>query len=153
MTLNYLKKATKTSSTDDSKTKDIVQNLRRDSRSESINHSRVNRPWGSYEIIDAGFGFQVKRLNVKVGASLSLQKHKYRAEHWIVVNGTATVTKGDEQLVISENGYINIPVGELHRIENFGENPVEIIEIQTGSYLGEDDIVRYEDKYGRDGRK
>ena len=132
--------------------KDIVQNLRRDSRSESINHSRVNRPWGSYEIIDAGFGFQVKRLNVKVGASLSLQKHKYRAEHWIVVNGTATVTKGDEQLVISENGYINIPVGELHRIENFGENPVEIIEIQTGSYLGEDDIVRYEDKYGRDGR-
>jgi mannose-6-phosphate isomerase-like protein (cupin superfamily) len=112
-------------------------------------HRRVNRPWGSYESIDQSDRFQVKRITVNPGASLSLQMHHHRAEHWIVVKGTARITKGDETLVLSENQSTYIPLGVKHRLENPGLIPLELIEVQSGAYLGEDDIVRFEDRYGR----
>jgi mannose-1-phosphate guanylyltransferase / mannose-6-phosphate isomerase len=129
--------------------KEIVNLLKMSSRDEHLMHRRVHRPWGSYEGIDSGDRFQVKRLIVKPGAAISLQLHHHRAEHWIVVRGTARVTRGDEVILISENQSTYIPLGMKHRLENPGHIPLEIIEVQSGSYLGEDDIVRFEDRYNR----
>lgn len=127
----------------------IVEQLKKQGRSEALLHRRVNRPWGAYEGIDVGERFQVKRITVNPGASLSLQKHHHRAEHWIVVRGTAQVTCGSKALTLTENQSTYIPLGEVHRLENPGCIPLELIEVQSGSYLGEDDIVRLEDNYGR----
>jgi len=129
--------------------KALVDRLKAAGRSEVLHHRRVYRPWGSYESIDAGERFQVKRIVVKPGASLSLQMHHHRAEHWIVVRGTARVTRGEEEFLLSENQSTYIPLGVVHRLENPGTIPLELIEVQSGSYLGEDDIVRFEDRYGR----
>ncbi|PKN13231.1 MAG: mannose-1-phosphate guanylyltransferase/mannose-6-phosphate isomerase [Deltaproteobacteria bacterium HGW-Deltaproteobacteria-4] len=129
--------------------KEIVQQLKLQSRSEAILHRRVARPWGSYECIDSAERFQVKRIIVKPGATLSLQMHHHRAEHWIVVCGTAAITRGEETFILSENQSTYIPLGVSHRLENPGKIPLELIEVQSGSYLGEDDIVRFEDVYGR----
>lgn len=131
--------------------KKIVQQLEKKGRGEGTLHRLVHRPWGWYDSIDAGPRFQVKRIMVKPKASLSLQKHHHRAEHWIVVSGTAEVTCGERKLLISENQSTYIPLGEVHRLANPGTIPLEIIEVQSGSYLGEDDIVRYDDTYGRTG--
>ena len=129
--------------------KKIVDWLNEQGRDERLFHRRVYRPWGSYEGVDAGERFQVKRIIVNPGASLSLQMHHHRAEHWIVVNGTAAVTCGDKEFLLSENESTYIPIGATHRLENPGTIPCELIEVQSGSYLGEDDIVRFEDKYNR----
>ncbi len=129
--------------------KEIVNRLKKDKREECKVHRRVYRPWGSYEGIDTGSRFQVKRLTVKPGAQLSLQLHHHRAEHWVVVKGTARVTCGDQVFNLHENESTYIPMGERHRLENPGTIPLEVIEIQSGSYLGEDDIVRFEDVYDR----
>jgi mannose-1-phosphate guanylyltransferase/mannose-6-phosphate isomerase len=127
----------------------IVGELQRAGRSEPTLHRLVHRPWGWYDSIDHGPRFQVKRIMVKPGASLSLQKHHHRAEHWVVVSGTAEVTNGDQVTLLSENQSTYIPLGQVHRLANPGKVPLEIIEVQSGSYLGEDDIVRFEDHYGR----
>jgi mannose-1-phosphate guanylyltransferase/mannose-6-phosphate isomerase len=127
----------------------IVNRLGREQRGEQALHRKVHRPWGWYDSIDLGDRFQVKRIQVKPGASLSLQKHHHRAEHWIVVSGTAEVTNGEQVLLLTENQSTYIPVGTVHRLANPGKLPLEIIEVQSGSYLGEDDIVRFEDTYGR----
>ncbi len=129
--------------------KKIVGSLEAQGRTEQNLHRQVNRPWGWYDSIDAGARFQVKRIMVKPGASLSLQMHHHRAEHWIVVSGTAEVTKGDKVIMLTENQSTYIPLGTTHRLSNPGKVPLEIIEVQSGSYLGEDDIVRFEDTYGR----
>ena len=129
--------------------KKIVERLKREGRSEALLHRRVNRPWGSYECIDAAERFQVKRITVHPGATLSLQMHHHRAEHWVVVRGTARITRGEETFMLSENQSTYIPLGVTHRLENPGKIPLELIEVQSGSYLGEDDIVRFEDHYGR----
>ncbi len=129
--------------------KQIVAHLGREQRGEHALHRKVHRPWGWYDSIDSGARFQVKRIMVKPGASLSLQKHHHRAEHWIVVSGTAEVTNGDKVILLTENQSTYIPLGEVHRLANPGKVPLEIIEVQSGSYLGEDDIVRFEDTYGR----
>jgi mannose-1-phosphate guanylyltransferase/mannose-6-phosphate isomerase len=129
--------------------KKIVAQLGAEQRGEHALHRKVHRPWGWYDSIDNGPRHQVKRIMVKPGASLSLQMHHHRAEHWIVVTGTAEVTVGDKVVVISENQSTYIPLGEKHRLRNPGKVPLEIIEVQSGSYLGEDDIVRFEDTYGR----
>jgi len=131
--------------------KELVALLKKSGRSESALHREVFRPWGSYDSIDHGERFQVKRLSVKPGGVLSLQMHHHRAEHWIVVEGTARITRNDEVFLLSENESTYIPVGATHRIENPGKVPLHIIEVQSGSYLGEDDIVRFEDNYGRKG--
>jgi mannose-1-phosphate guanylyltransferase / mannose-6-phosphate isomerase len=131
------------------KTKEVVEALKARGDSSWQMHRKVARPWGSYDSIDASDRFQVKRITVKPGASLSLQMHHHRAEHWIVVQGTARITKGEEVFVLSENQSTYIPLGVTHRLENPGKIPLELIEVQSGSYLGEDDIVRFEDKYGR----
>lgn len=129
--------------------KKIVDALKRQGRSESSVHRKVYRPWGSYDGVDAGARFQVKRIVVKPGGTLSLQMHHHRAEHWIVVSGTARVTCGDKVFLLSENQSTFIPLGTTHRLENPGCVALEMIEVQSGSYLGEDDIVRFEDVYGR----
>ena len=129
--------------------KAIVDALNRSGREEPNAHRRVYRPWGYYESIDAGERYQVKRIMVKPGAAISLQLHHHRAEHWIVVSGTAKVTRGEETILLSENQSTFIPLGVVHRLENPGKVPVSLIEVQSGSYLGEDDIVRFEDRYGR----
>ncbi len=129
--------------------KGIVATLKANGRSEPSWHRKVYRPWGSYDSIDMGERFQVKRITVKPGAALSLQMHHHRAEHWIVVSGTGRITRGDEVLLLSENQSTYIPLGVKHRLENPGQVPLELIEVQSGSYLGEDDIVRFEDVYGR----
>lgn len=129
--------------------REIVDTLKRRGRSEPDVHTRVHRPWGSYESIEAGDRYQVKHLMVKPGAALSLQMHHHRAEHWVVVTGTARVTLGDKELLLSENESTYIPIGTPHRLENPGKVPLSIIEVQSGCYLGEDDIVRLEDSYGR----
>lgn len=131
--------------------KRVVARLEADGRGEKNLHRKVHRPWGWYDSIDAGARFQVKRIMVKPGASLSLQMHHHRAEHWIVVKGTAEVTCGDKKLMLTENQSTYIPLGEVHRLANPGKVALEIIEVQSGSYLGEDDIVRFEDHYGRTG--
>ena len=129
--------------------KHIVTKLQATKRDEHTLHRKVHRPWGWYDSIDEGHRFKVKRIQVKPGASLSLQKHHHRAEHWIVVKGTAEITNGDKVILLSENQSTYIPLGEVHRLANPGSIPLEIIEVQSGSYLGEDDIVRFEDHYGR----
>jgi mannose-1-phosphate guanylyltransferase len=129
--------------------KNIVNQLKQDNRSEADNHRKVFRPWGYYDSIDADDGFQVKRILVNPGAKLSLQKHEHRAEHWVVVKGVAKVTCGDKTFSLKENQSTYIPKGEVHRLENTEEIDLEIIEIQTGDYLGEDDIIRLEDDYQR----
>jgi len=129
--------------------KHIVGQLQQAGRSEQTLHRQVHRPWGWYDSIDSGPRFQVKRIMVKPGASLSLQKHHHRAEHWIVVSGTAEVTNGEQVILLTENQSTYIPLGQVHRLANPGKVPLEIIEVQSGSYLGEDDIVRFEDHYGR----
>lgn len=131
------------------KVKDLVGTLKSDGRSHAVWHRKVYRPWGAYDSIDSGERFQVKRITVKPGGSLSLQMHHHRAEHWIVVSGTARVTRGEEVLLLTENQSTYIPLGVVHRLENPGKLPLEMIEVQSGSYLGEDDIVRFEDAYGR----
>jgi len=129
--------------------KDIVQALKEAKRPEAESRPRVYRPWGYYQSIHAGDRFQVKRLTVKPGQKLSLQKHFHRAEHWVVVNGTAIVTRDGEQILLRENESVYLPLGCVHRLENPGKVPLNLIEVQSGSYLGEDDIVRFEDTYGR----
>ena len=129
--------------------KHIVAQLQSTNREEHSLHRKVHRPWGWYDSIDEGGRFKVKRIQVKPKASLSLQKHHHRAEHWIVVMGTAEITNGDKVLTLTENQSTYIPLGEVHRLANPGTIPLEIIEVQSGSYLGEDDIVRFEDTYGR----
>ena len=129
--------------------KHIVTQLQKTKREEHTLHRKVHRPWGWYDSIDEGGRFKVKRIQVKPKASLSLQKHHHRAEHWIVVTGTAEITNGDRVLTLTENQSTYIPLGEVHRLANPGSIPLEIIEVQSGSYLGEDDIVRFEDTYGR----
>ena len=131
--------------------KELVNQLRRAKRSESAWHREVYRPWGSYDSIDDGDRFQVKRLTLKPGGSLSLQMHHHRAEHWIVVQGTARITCREKTFFLSENESTYVPIGAPHRIENPGKVALHIIEVRSGSYLGEDDIVRYEDNYGRQG--
>ncbi|MGA3118470.1 MAG: mannose-1-phosphate guanylyltransferase/mannose-6-phosphate isomerase [Syntrophobacteraceae bacterium] len=127
----------------------IVGKLKKQMREEAFSHARTYRPWGSYESVDTGDRFQVKRLTVNPGASLSLQMHYHRAEHWTVVRGTARVTKGNEEFLLNEDQSTYIPWGTQHRLENPGKIPLELIEVQSGSYLGEDDIRRFDDKYGR----
>ncbi|KVH59336.1 mannose-1-phosphate guanylyltransferase [Burkholderia sp. MSMB1072] len=129
--------------------KKIVEWLNASGRHESVTHRRVVRPWGSYEGLDQGDRFQVKRIIVNPGAQLSLQMHHHRAEHWIVVKGTALVTNGDTEIMLTENQSTYIPLGATHRLTNPGKIPLELIEVQSGAYLGEDDIVRFEDTYGR----
>jgi mannose-1-phosphate guanylyltransferase/mannose-6-phosphate isomerase len=131
------------------KVKQVVDDLKREKRGEALLHRRVNRPWGAYECIDSEDRFQVKRITVKPGASLSLQKHMHRAEHWVVVKGTARITRGKKMITLSENESTYIPLGVRHRLENPGKIALELIEVQSGSYLGEDDIERFDDKYGR----
>ena len=131
--------------------KALVARLKAQGRYETSLHREVFRPWGSYDSIDSGERFQVKRLVVKPGASMSLQLHHHRAEHWIVVSGTARITRGEESFLLGENESTFIPMGTRHRIENPGKVMLHIIEVQSGSYLGEDDIVRFEDVYGREG--
>ena len=129
--------------------KKIVARLKAEGHTLADTHRKVHRPWGWYDSIDAGERFQVKRIVVKPGASLSLQMHHHRAEHWVVVSGTAEITNGDKVQLLSENESTYIPLGHVHRLSNPGKMPLEIIEVQSGSYLGEDDIVRFEDTYGR----
>lgn len=129
--------------------KHIVNALQQQKREEHTLHRKVHRPWGWYDSVDEGGRFKVKRIQVKPGASLSLQKHHHRAEHWVVVSGTAEITCGDKKLLLTENQSTYIPLGEVHRLANPGTIPLEIIEVQSGSYLGEDDIVRLEDTYDR----
>lgn len=129
--------------------KKIVDQLKKDKRDEPDIHKTVYRPWGNYETIDISERFQVKRLTVKPGEKLSAQKHHHRAEHWVVVKGTAVVTRGEDEILLKEDESIYIPLGTLHRLYNPGKIPLEIVEVQSGSYLGEDDIVRFDDIYGR----
>jgi mannose-1-phosphate guanylyltransferase/mannose-6-phosphate isomerase len=131
------------------KVKDVVTALKAAGRPEALTSRKVHRPWGWYDSVDAGQRFQVKRIVVNPGASLSLQMHHHRAEHWIVVQGTARVTRGTDVYLVPENQSTYIPLGEKHRLDNPGKVPLEMIEVQSGSYLGEDDIVRFEDVYGR----
>jgi mannose-1-phosphate guanylyltransferase/mannose-6-phosphate isomerase len=130
--------------------KQIVAQLEKKKREEKNLHRKVNRPWGWYDSVDEGERFKVKRIQVKPGASLSLQMHHHRAEHWIVVKGVAEVTNGDQVITLQENQSTYIPQGQMHRLANPGKESLEIIEVQSGSYLGEDDIVRFDDHYGRD---
>ena len=129
--------------------KSIVESLQVIGRSEGNTHRKVYRPWGWYDSIELGEHFQVKRLHVKPGAKLSLQIHHKRAEHWVVVSGTATATNGEEILTLEAGDSTFIPIGKMHSLENKADEPLEIIEVQSGTYLGEDDIIRFEDMYGR----
>ena len=129
--------------------RELVEKLKALKRPEATGHRRIYRPWGYYESLDAGERFQVKRIVVREEGMLSLQKHRHRAEHWVVVRGTAEVTVGEEQRIVHENESIYIPIGSVHRLANHGKIPLELIEVQTGSYLGEDDIVRLDDIYKR----
>jgi mannose-1-phosphate guanylyltransferase/mannose-6-phosphate isomerase len=129
--------------------KSVVSRMRALQAPEAEVHRKVRRPWGYYDSVDHGERFQVKRILVNPGGRLSLQLHHHRAEHWIVVSGTALVTRGDEEFLLSENQSTFIPLGVTHRLENPGKLPLELIEVQSGPYLGEDDIVRFDDTYGR----
>lgn len=129
--------------------KKIVDQLKAGGRQEQVNHREVYRPWGVYDSIDSGERYQVKRITVKPGEKLSVQMHHHRAEHWVVVSGTARVTNGEKTYLVTENQSTFIPIGQVHALENPGMIPLELIEVQSGSYLGEDDIVRFEDIYGR----
>jgi mannose-1-phosphate guanylyltransferase len=127
----------------------IVEQHKQQGRTEHINHRQVYRPWGCFDAIDSGNRYQVKHITVKPGAKLSVQMHHHRAEHWVVVSGTAKVTNGEKTYLVTENQSTYIPIGQVHSLENPGRVPLELIEVQSGSYLGEDDIVRLEDRYGR----
>ena len=129
--------------------RELVNKLKAAKRPEATDHKRAHRPWGYYELIDMGERFQVKRIVVIPGGILSLQKHRHRSEHWIVVRGSAEVTIGDQVRAVHENELVYIPIGSVHRMANKGKIPLELIEVQTGSYLGEDDIERFEDVYKR----
>jgi mannose-1-phosphate guanylyltransferase/mannose-6-phosphate isomerase len=129
--------------------KQLVDQLKSENRPEAVEHKRSYRPWGFYQSVDAGARHQVKRIVVKPGQRLSLQKHFHRAEHWIVVQGTAEVTRDNEIHLVHENESIYLPIGSVHRMANPGKIDLELIEVQTGSYLGEDDIVRLQDAYNR----
>lgn len=129
--------------------KTVVAALKERGRTEHLHHARVFRPWGWYQGLDLGEGFQVKHLMVKPGAGLSLQSHEHRAEHWVVVEGKAQVTRDDDVFILERNQSTYLPAGSVHRLENVGDGPLRVIEVQTGDYLGEDDITRYEDRYGR----
>ncbi len=129
--------------------RDVVAQLEKKDYSQAVTHRKVARPWGWYDSVDVGDRFQVKRIGVKPGASLSLQKHHHRAEHWVVVKGTAEVTRGEDVFLLSENQSTYIPIGQVHRLSNPGKVELEMIEVQSGRYLGEDDIVRLDDTYGR----
>jgi mannose-1-phosphate guanylyltransferase len=129
--------------------KKVVEALKAKGRSEWLQHREVYRPWGRYDSIDQGSRYQVKRITVNPGAKLSVQMHFHRAEHWVVVSGTAKVTKGTEAYLVGENESTFIPLGAVHALENPGKVPLELIEVQSGAYLGEDDIIRFEDQYGR----
>ncbi|OIR17052.1 alginate biosynthesis protein AlgA [mine drainage metagenome] len=130
--------------------REVVDTLQQRGATEHIYHAKVNRPWGSYIVLEEDpEGFKLKRIEVAPGARLSLQSHKHRSEHWVVVSGTATVTNGDEVITVHKNQSTYIPIGAIHRLENLGDEPLHIVEIQVGEYLGEDDIQRYEDSYGR----
>lgn len=129
--------------------KQVVESLGEAGRTEPESYPNVHRPWGTFSVVDSGPGFQVKRLTVHPGAAMSLQWHHHRAERWVVVRGEATVTRGDDVFTLAEGGSVDIPVGTVHRIENQGSGPLDIIEVQQGDYLGEDDIVRIDDRYGR----
>ena len=129
--------------------KKIVEKLKAAGRTEHESHRKVHRPWGTYEIVDSGEGFQVKRLTINPGSALSLQFHRQRAEHWVVVSGTAEVVKDNQEFTLEENESMYVPIGSTHRLQNSGDVPLEIIEVQTGAYLGEDDIVRLKDDYDR----
>ena len=129
--------------------KDVVKELKKEGRAEGISHRKIYRPWGNYISVVEGHRWQVKRIEVKSGASLSLQLHHHRTEHWIVVTGTAEVEIDSEKSIIGENKSIYIPLGSAHRLSNPGKIPLILIEVQSGTYLGEDDIIRFEDKYGR----
>ena len=131
------------------KVKDIVKLIEGSGRSEHEFHREVHRPWGRFDSVDGGDRYQVKRITVKPGARLSTQLHHHRAEHWVVVRGTAKVRRGEDSILLTENQSVYIPLGEVHFLENPGKIPLEIIEIQTGAYLGEDDIIRLNDQYGR----
>jgi mannose-1-phosphate guanylyltransferase/mannose-6-phosphate isomerase len=134
---------------DTQRVREAVEQLRAEKRKEHQTPQKVQRPWGCYEDIDAGERFRVKRITVEPGQKLSLQYHHHRAEHWVIVSGTARVTRGEEILLLTENQSIFIEVGQMHRLENPGKVPLQLIEVQTGTYLGEDDIVRVEDVYQR----
>ena len=129
--------------------KKLVDRLKQAGRHEAVSHNRTYRPWGFYESLIQGHRFQVKRICVNPGGKLSLQKHYHRAEHWVVVNGTALVTRDDKTVLLHEDESIYLPTGCVHRLENPGKIPLSLIEVQSGAYLGEDDIVRIEDTYGR----
>jgi mannose-1-phosphate guanylyltransferase/mannose-1-phosphate guanylyltransferase/mannose-6-phosphate isomerase len=129
--------------------KNIVDQLKSLNRSEATVHRKVYRPWGYYDLVDTGDRHQTKRIVVKPGAKLSVQKHHHRAEHWVIVKGSAFVSKNGESFLVTENESIYIPLGVIHSLENPGVIPLEMVEVQSGSYLGEDDIVRFEDQYGR----
>ena len=130
--------------------REVVDVLHEKGATEHIYHAKVNRPWGSYTVLEEDpEGFKLKRIEVAPGARLSLQSHRQRSEHWVVVSGTATVTNGDEVITVHKNQSTYIPIGAKHRLENRGSEPLHIVEIQVGDYLGEDDIQRYEDNYGR----
>jgi len=129
--------------------KGIVARLKAEGRSEHALHREVHRPWGSYDSVEQGPGYQVKRITLKPGAAISLQLHHRRSEHWIVVAGEARITRGEEVFSLAANQSTYIPAGVKHRMENVGAEPLRIIEVQSGDYLGEDDIVRFEDRYGR----
>jgi mannose-1-phosphate guanylyltransferase / mannose-6-phosphate isomerase len=131
------------------KVKQLVDQLKQEKRREALEHRRSYRPWGYYQSVDEGARYQVKRIVVKPGQRLSLQKHFHRAEHWIVVRGIAEVTRNDEVILVHENESVYLPMGSIHRMANPGKIDLELIEVQTGSYLGEDDIIRYEDVYNR----
>ena len=135
--------------TDAEAVKEVVARLALLDAAQAVQHRRVARPWGSYDCVDSGERHQVKRITVRPGAALSLQLHHHRAEHWIVVSGTAEVVNGEQVLLLTENQSVYIPLGQKHRLSNPGKQPLEIIEVQSGAYLGEDDIVRFEDAYGR----
>jgi len=127
----------------------IVSQLEKEQREEGVMHRKVARPWGWYDTVEIGDRFKVKRIQVNPGASLSLQSHARRAEHWVVVRGIALVTCGDQSVTLNENESTYIPLGQKHRLSNPGKVPVEIIEVQSGAYVGEDDIIRFDDQYGR----
>jgi mannose-1-phosphate guanylyltransferase len=129
--------------------KKIVKRIKAEGREEHMNHTTVHRPWGTYQTVDLGGRHQVKRIMVKPGEKLSVQMHHHRAEHWVVVSGTAKVQNGDREILLTENESTYIPVGVVHALENPGKIPLELVEVQSGSYLGEDDIIRFSDRYGR----
>jgi mannose-6-phosphate isomerase-like protein (cupin superfamily) len=129
--------------------KDLVASLQADNHPAAASSPLVHRPWGHFQTIELGERYRVKRITVKPGAKLSLQKHFHRAEHWVVVNGTAAVTRDGESLLLKENESVFLPLGCVHRLENPGRIPLNLIEIQSGPYLGEDDVVRFEDLYAR----